>query len=280
MAQSNITFVLFSFNEEKRIAYTVRNLIKFGEVLILDDGSTDKTGEIAQSLGARFVRRPKNDKGFTETPEMLEFVKSLAATPWIYWGFVDNILPKTLLLKLKEISEQDKIKYVYIPIHTYLWGDTKRPMLKASYPCFFRKEYVDFTGNKMHGMGKFTGSKEGILHLPTSRDYAMRHFSLYDLNKFISGHLKYAEAEAREKFAEGRRYSKFYMLGSMAHYFYLFIKHSYRSKDRGLFVPLLYSAFRLMVAVKLYEIEHNLNLDTIEAEFAKEKQKIVQEVEG
>ena len=86
-AKSNITFVLFSFNEEKRIEYAVRNLIKYGEVLILDDGSTDRTKEIAESLGARLVRRPANPLYYTETQAMLDFAKSLINTQWIYWSY-------------------------------------------------------------------------------------------------------------------------------------------------------------------------------------------------
>lgn len=279
-AKSNITFILFSFNEEKRISYTVRNLIKYGQVLILDDGSTDRTKEIAESLGARLVRRPANPLYYTETQAMLDFAKSHINTPWIYWSYVDNILPKTLLEKMAEISKQDNIKIVHIPIFTYLWGETRHEVIRAAYANFFHRDYVDFSENRMHGLGKFLGREDEILKLPWKKEYAIRHFSLYDLNKFVLSHLNYAQKEAEEKHKEGRKFSLIYMLGSPLKYFLLFYKRGWRLGIKGLYIALLYSFFRLMVAVKLYEFEKGLTLESIESQFVEEKRKLIEEIEN
>ena len=277
--KSNITFVLFAFNEEKRIAYVVRDLIKYGEVLILDDGSTDRTKEIAEGLGAKLVRRPATGLAYTENQILLDFAKTHVKTNWIYWSYVDNLLPKTLLDRMAEISRQDKIKIVHIPIFTYLWGETEYEAIRAAYPNFFHKDYVDFKGNRMHGLGKFLGKEEEILKLPWEQQYAIRHFSLYDLHKFVLAHLNYAEREAEEKHREGKKFSLFYMLGSPAKYFWLFYKRGWRLGIKGLYIALLYSSFRLMVAVKLYELERGITLDSIEQEFAKAKKQLVEEIE-
>lgn len=277
---SNISFVLFSYNEEKRIEYIIRNLKPFGQVYVLDGGSTDNTKKITEEFGGIFSERPKIGHAHVETEEMFEFVKKLVPTSWVYWGYVDNLLPKTLLEKMREISLQEQYKFVYVPVWTYLWGDTKHPIIKASYTCFFRKEYMDFKNNHMHGMGKFMGKKEETLHLPMKDEYAMRHFSLYNLEKYVTGHLRYALAEAELKHQEGKKFSLWYMFGSMAHYFWLFYKRGFKAGIIGLYSALLYIFFRLMVAVRLYEYDHNLDLNTIEAEFAKVKKQIVQEAEG
>jgi|GEM_PF-797789 len=277
---NNITFILFSFNEENRIEHVVRNLVPYGEVYLLDGGSTDKTQEIAERWGAHFVTRPVIKTAHVETAEMFEFAKSLIKTDWVYWGYVDNLLPKTLLDKMTEISRRDEFAYVYIPIYTYLWGETTVPMIKASYANFFKKDLMDFSNNRMHGVGKFIGSKNQILHLPNKLEYAIRHFSLYDVNKFVNGHLRYANAEAEEKLEIGKKFSLWYMFGSMGHYFYLFYRRGFRAGAKGFFVSLLYAFFRLMVFVRLFELERGITLESIEAEFAKEKKKIVSEVEG
>ena len=62
---SNITFAIFTYNEE-RISYAVRNFIKYGDVIILDAGSTDKTREISEKLGASFFTRPKSNQPHVE----------------------------------------------------------------------------------------------------------------------------------------------------------------------------------------------------------------------
>lgn len=279
MSQSNISFVLFSYNEEQRIEYVLRNLVPFGQVYVLDAGSTDRTQEITERLGAKFVIRPKSDAFYLETEEMMDFVKPLITTEWIFWSMVDNLLPRPLLEKMTEISQQDTYKYVYVPIDTYMWGETNHAVISASYPNFFHKDFVTFKGNRMHGMGTFTGNKDQILHIPKKKEFSIRHYSLYDVNKFVSKHLTYALHEAEDKIQHGRKFSITYLLGSMANYFRLFYRRGFRAGAVGLFVALLYSFFRLMVSVRLYEIEKGVTLEGMEKEFQKDKKKILAEIE-
>jgi glycosyltransferase involved in cell wall biosynthesis len=284
MKDSNIAFILFTFNEEKRIEYPVRNFIKYGEVLVLDGGSTDKTGEIARKYGAKFLQRPKinvagadgsNGIVMVETKEMLDFVLSNTDKKWIFWQFVDDLAPKTLLEKLTEISRQDKYKQVIIPLYTYLWGKTKYPAIKSSVGCFFQRDAVDFNNNKIHGMGEFLGKKEEILHLPIRDKYAIRHFSLYNLNKFATSHLAYAEAESGQKYEDGQKYSTVRMLAAMARYFWLFYKNNWKNGVLGFMEALAYSNFRLQTYFSLYEKENGITLEKIEEQYVVEKKRII-----
>jgi len=277
---SNITFVLFTFNEEHRIEYIVRNLRPYGEVFLLDGGSTDKTQEIGEKFGAKFFLRPDRVTVQVENQANFDFIKSIVKTPWIFWSYVDNFLPKALLKKLTEVSKQDKFKSVYVPIDTYLFGDTVHPIIRASYACFFQKEYMDFSSNRIHGMGKFTGNKDEVLHIPVTTEYAMKHFSLYDLTKFVQGHVRYAEPEARDRIAHGEHFSFWHMLASMANYFRLFYRRGYKAGIKGFFAAMLYTFFRFMVWMRVYEIENGQTLESIEADFAKEKKRMVEEVES
>jgi glycosyltransferase involved in cell wall biosynthesis len=50
-----------AFNEEKYIAKTILGVRRHvDEVLVVDDGSTDATGEIATALGAHVIKHPSN----------------------------------------------------------------------------------------------------------------------------------------------------------------------------------------------------------------------------
>jgi glycosyltransferase involved in cell wall biosynthesis len=278
--KSDITFVFFSFNESKRIEYVIRNVAPYGRIIVFDDHSTDNTKEIVESFGVPFYTRPKTVKAFVEAPETFTFVKQYIETPWIYWGWTDNLLPRPLLERMREISGQSQYKSVHIPVYTYLWGDTEHPMSKGAYPLFFMHEYMDFSNNRIHSLGKFLGSPKEVLYLPDRLGYAIRHFSLYDVEKFLKAHLHYANIEVPEKIEDGRKFSIVYMFGSMARYFFMFYKQAWRAGVRGLYVSLLYAFSRLITAVRWYELEHNLNLETIESEFVKEKQKIVDDVES
>jgi glycosyltransferase involved in cell wall biosynthesis len=277
--KSNITFVLFSYNDAHRIEHLIRNVRNYGEVVVFDDRSTDNTQQIVEGMGVKFLVRPKSTEAYLETPEVFEFVKANVSTDWIYWGYTDNLLPKTLLEKMLELSQQQKYKYVYVPIYTYLWGDTKNVMITAQYSCFYMKNYVSFAEHRIHSLGKFTGSKDEELYLPKKPEYALRHYSLYDLHKYVTAHLRYAEMEALTKHREGKKFSVWYMFGSMTKYFWLFYKQGYKAGSQGLFISLLYAFFRLMVSVKMFEIEKGLDLETIEKKFAESKAELVKEVE-
>ena len=278
MSRSNITFIVFTHNEEKRIGHIIRNFIKYGDVLLLDDGSADRTKEIAEKMGAKIVLRPKVK--LAEDKEMHDFIKQIIKTDWIFWGFSDNLLPKRLLERMAEVSRQSKIKYVQMPIYTYLWGDIKNVMQKGYSPRFFMIDHVDFTDNRMHGMGKFLGTKDEIMVLPSKKECAIYHYSSYNLKKFILSHLTYAEIEAQGRFQDGRRFNFLRMLISMARYFYIYIKSGFRSGALGFLVAMSYSFFRFMMFFQLYELEHGITIEDVEKNYSKSKEELLKEIEG
>jgi len=63
----DVTIIIPAYNEEEGIADVIRRLKElYGEhyeILVIDDGSTDKTYEIAKSMNVRVIRHPYN-KGY------------------------------------------------------------------------------------------------------------------------------------------------------------------------------------------------------------------------
>lgn len=273
--KSNISFILFTYNEEKRISYAVKNFINYGRVIILDGGSNDKTKEISESLGAEFFVRPVSKKIHGETQENLNFVKNIIKTDWIYWGYTDNIAPKELVEKMVEISNQDKVKLVNLPLYTYLWGNTENYIQKSYAPFFFHKDFVDFTNNYTHGFGKFLGDDNQKIFLENKEEYAIKHFSTYSIHKFVLNHLRYAEDEALEKYERGEKFSLIKTLAAMIRYILIYGKEGYKYGILGILIVLNYAFFRLMTYTKLYELENNIDLNTIEDNYSKVKEKIL-----
>lgn len=60
----SVSVLIPAYNEEKTIGDTLQSIKKqtypIKEIIVVDDSSTDKTGEIARSFGAKVVRTPKN----------------------------------------------------------------------------------------------------------------------------------------------------------------------------------------------------------------------------
>ncbi len=274
---SAITFAIVAYNEEKRIAYAVKNLIRYGEVIILDGGSTDRTKEIAEQLGAKWYLRPERTKPYVETKENFDFLKNLTKNKWIYWGYADNMLPKPLLEKLAEISKQDTIKIVYAPLWTHLWGDTRHYVQKSGIPVLFHRDFIDFSHARIHSMGDFTGRPDQVLSLPQKDEFAVKHFSLYDVRKFVMGHLRYAELEADEKFAKGKKFSVPLLVAAMLRYMWIYGKESWKNGSLGVMTVLQYAFFRLMAYQKLYELERGMTIDTMEKKYQKEKEQMLKD---
>ena len=104
MQKNNLTFVIFAYNEETRIPYIIKNFIKYGYVIIIDNNSTDNTKKIAESLGATVYQFKNN--GYVETPEELAFVQSKVTTQYMTWSFADHMWPKELLEATVEITKK------------------------------------------------------------------------------------------------------------------------------------------------------------------------------
>lgn len=274
---SNITFLLFAYNEEKRIGFAIKNLIKYGQVFVLDGGSIDSTKQISEKMGAKVFNRPPNSKPYAESEDYFSFIKGIVNTDWIYWGYVDNIVPKKALEKFLELSSQSAIKYVYIQVYTYLCGDVKNVVTKTDSALFFMKDYLDFSQSKIHSMGKFTGKESEILHLPNNIEYAIRHYSSYTTNKFVNSHLRYAEIEAMQNYEGGKKFSLFYLIGHPIKYFFMYYKGTFKSGVYGLIMSLLYAVFRIMVYARVYELEHNITPDSIEKAYSDDKETFLKE---
>ncbi|MCG2828387.1 glycosyltransferase family 2 protein [Methanothermobacter sp. K4] len=55
-----IVTVIPAFNEERTVESVVRGALEHGDVVLVDDGSTDQTGRLAERAGARVLRHPEN----------------------------------------------------------------------------------------------------------------------------------------------------------------------------------------------------------------------------
>lgn len=106
----SISIIIPAYNEEKRLpatltavkAYLASTSWEFTEIVVVDDGSRDKTPEVAQAAGARLLRNPGNrGKGFSVRHGMLE-----AKGDWLLFSDADLSTPIEELEKLWTAIEQ------------------------------------------------------------------------------------------------------------------------------------------------------------------------------
>ncbi|MEK7177813.1 MAG: glycosyltransferase [Patescibacteria group bacterium] len=277
MAQvkSNIIFIIFTYNEEKRIEYPIRCFLPYGEVIVSDDSSTDNTVKIAEKLGAKVIKR-KTHLPFVENKEETEFIFSHVKTDWVFWGFADEIVPKKCLDLIKKISLETKYKIVVQKRKTMLYDPESEFVPVDVSVNFFRKDSLDFSTNTIHQMGKFAShvKPDEVLYLPPIDEYSVYHYSRYNTESIINNLNTYSSLHARSA-SEKLIGMKMIFFPTFTFLKIYFLEGAIRYGLKGLIVSIQYAIYFFMVYAKAYENSQNVTLDSIESKFAVSKKNIL-----
>lgn len=267
----NITFLIFTFNEERRIEYILRCFKPYGDVVIMDNHSTDNTVKIAQSYGACVYQH--DHPGYVEEENVARNALDKVSTPWVYWGYADEILPKPLLENMQKVAVSKQYKLVKIRRKNIHYGIEHFSLGNDLSPRFFRKGYLDFTGVKIHRFGKFVGKDDEVLILPQTDDYSIYHFSTYNISKFEIAHSKYSDIESMdiEKFSLSRMFYepiKFFLR-------YYVMKAGWKHGLAGFIYVMQYCLFFFNIQAKVWEKKNDVTLESIEKKYDKMKEKLL-----
>lgn len=113
-----ISAVIITYNEEKNIEDAIRSVGWADEVLVVDSESTDRTRELANSLGARVLINPW--PGFSLQKQ---FGVDQAASDWIFSLDADERVSDSLKAEVGEIRDKGPTVEGYkIPRLSYYMG--------------------------------------------------------------------------------------------------------------------------------------------------------------
>lgn len=274
---SNITFILFTQNEEKRIEYPIKCFLPYGEVIVSDDNSTDNTVNIARKLGARVIKR-KSHTAYVENKEETDFIFKQIKTDWVFWGFADNMVPKTCLDLYVKIAKENKYKIVVQKLKTLLYENREYFTHVNVATKFFRKDAVDFSNNVIHQIGKYAKhvKPNDILYLPPINEYSIYHFSTQTTTSIMAAANNYSTAHAKTtptKFLGIKT-----ILFSFLYFLHIYILNgAFRYGFEGFFVAVQYSFYHVLIYAKAYENKYKLSPNSIEKDyFSKIKKQMLQ----
>jgi len=101
---AKISALILAKNEERNIADCIKTVLFCDEVLVIDDFSTDKTKEIAESLGARVLQRSMaGDWGGQQT-----FAIRNASHEWVLFVDADERISEELAEEIKATVARDE----------------------------------------------------------------------------------------------------------------------------------------------------------------------------
>ena len=118
----NITAIIPTLNEENNIAKAINSVSFANEILIVDSFSSDKTIEIAQSMGARIIQRD-----YENCASQKNWAIPQAKHEWILLIDADEVVPLKLKNEILDIlSKKVDESAFWIPRLNYYMGQKVR----------------------------------------------------------------------------------------------------------------------------------------------------------
>lgn len=189
-----ISAVLVVKNEEKRLQSCLESLSFVDEIVVIDDGSTDKTASIAKKFTKKVFQH--TSKGYVEAAR--NFALSKASGEWILLLDADESIPPALSDKLSSLADDEEINYVRIPRKNIIfsqWIEHNTGWWPDYQLRFFRKGTV-YWPEKIHGQPEVSG--KGI-ELEAKEELAIVHENYSSISQFIEKLDRYTTIEANEQ---------------------------------------------------------------------------------
>jgi glycosyltransferase involved in cell wall biosynthesis len=275
MFSDKITFVIFMYNEEARVERAVRNFTPYGRVLIVDCFSTDRTCDIATSLGAEIFKH-QNNGSWVEDEETTTIVKAAVKTSWLYWGFADEIVDRATMDQMIDAIESGRYSIVNIARKNYYYGKFTGDAYRNTQNRAFKKDAIDFRGNTIHHFGTPTVPDSEIAYLDPKK-YFVHHFISNTAKVYLASLDRYTDVEARNTSTP----SPLRMVGRMLRGFlgHYYLRGGRKAGRAGFYLGLQMAFYNVLLAMKSYEREQDLDTLSIEARNNVVRDRLLRELE-
>jgi glycosyltransferase involved in cell wall biosynthesis len=251
-----ISVVTIAKNEEKRIGDCIKSVSGWAdEIIVVDDESTDKTRELAESLGAKVFVRKMHNEG-----KHRNWAIGQAKNEWVLSLDCDERLTPELKKEMAETIKDTAYQGFSFPFRNYIgdyWirGGGYYPACKLR---LFKKSFFRYKEESVHPPMEFSGVegrlKSDIIHL-NYKDWA-DHLRKTNNQTTLEAEKWYNLSLANPKKA-GRKMNTIHALWRMVDRFMrgYFGKKGYRDGFTGFMMAFLSSLYQILSYAKYREIE-------------------------
>lgn len=244
-----ISAVILVKNAESTIGECLLALSVFNEVVLLDNGSTDKTVNIAQTFSnVKIFHEPK----FCGFGKMKNLACSHATNDYILSIDSDEVLlPETI----KKINSLELHENTLVALSRLNYYGNRCMKCCGWYPDFvwriFNRKHTKFNENIVHE-GIIVASNDEKLYIRDS----MKHYTNSNLESLIAKMNRYSTLSAQEKLAKGQKSS---VLGASLKFFFAFNKDYFFRKGilygyKGFALSFVNACYVFNKYMKLYEL--------------------------
>ena len=249
---ANISAVILVKNAEKTIAECLESLSAFGEVVLLDNGSTDATLDIAAKYPNVKIFHEPNFCGFGK---MKNIALSKATNDRILSIDSDEVLMPEIVSQINAMQLNDNTVVALSRLNYY---GNRCMKCCGWYPDYvwriFNRKYTRFNENIVH---------EGVETKPdTQKVYikdAIKHYAADSMESIIQKMNRYTTLSAQEKHKKGKKASVIGAIFRFIHTFNMnyFFRRGIFYGYKGFVVSLLNASGSFYRHIKLYELNKN-----------------------
>ncbi|HXV28471.1 MAG TPA: glycosyltransferase family 2 protein [bacterium] len=249
MEKAPVSVVIIAKNEEKRLEDCLKSAAWAGEIVVVDDMSTDRTVEIARRYTDKIYQRAMDIEG-----RQRNFAYEKATQPWVLSLDADERITPELADEIGKISRESNGAYVCysIPIKTFIgerWirGAGYYPAPKTR---LFRQGKFRYEEARVHPRAIYEG-KCGALKGD------ILHYSCKDLEQWISKFNRETTLEAEKWVKDGRSVSLLNSLRKTCDRFlkYYFLKKGWRDGFTGYLMSVFHGLYQLISYAKYREMK-------------------------
>lgn len=188
-----LSVVIITKNEQDMIKTCLESVKWADEIVVIDNGSADKTVDIVKNYGARVVKFESGDFSKSRNKGMEE-----AKGEWVLYVDADERVLKPLKQEIMEVIDASLYSALALSRKNIIFGKSVNygPYKKDWVIRLFKKEGFETWVGKVHEYGKFIGnlgySKNSLLHL-THRD----------LDHFVAKALEWSKIDAKLRLDAG-----------------------------------------------------------------------------
>ena len=191
-----VSLVIITLNEEENIERCIRSAPWVDEVIVLDSGSTDRTQEISEKLGAKFFS--EEWRGYRDQKAR---ATELANNEWVLSLDADEALSPELSEKLQSLKKSELADGYEMPrvswnLGRWIWHGGWYPDRQLR---FFNKKKCHWSEGHVHE--RVVGENIQRLSEP------LRHWPFKNLSAQIQTNNEYSSLAAKDLYDRGKKYS-------------------------------------------------------------------------
>lgn len=244
---SKISAIILTKNSENLIADCIDSISFCDEIIVIDNGSTDRTVELASHLGAKVYK--SNLVSFSEKRNL---GLKKAKYKWIFYIDDDERASKELKKSIIEVVKEDKagIGSYKMQRKNFYLGNHEWPQIEMHERLFTKKTLKKWTG-ALHETPEVVGQVAEL-------DGYLMHYTHRDLSSMLDKTIEWSKTEAELRMrANHPKMSSWRFFRVMLTAFYdSYIKQKgYKAGTAGL-IESIYQSFSIFVTyARLWELQ-------------------------